>query len=153
MKIILIQDIEKLGKKLDLVEVKPGYARNFLIPRKLAILATKANLFQRENLLKKIEREKEKERERFEEIIKRIKEMEIKIPAKTGFKNELFEKITAEKIIKILKNQGIELEEENIKLEEPIAKIGKYEIPVEIKSEIITLKIEILPYQEISLKD
>lgn len=143
MKIILIKDIGKLGKKFDIKNVKPGYARNFLLPRKLAVPAAKTNLKWREKEIEiknKKEREKEKE---LKKMVEKIKETKLKITAKAGLKNELFENITEDKILKFLKEKGIELKKENIGLKEPIKKIGEYEATINLDKETKT-KIKII---------
>jgi len=97
MKIILLKDVKKLGKKFDLKNVKPGYARNFLIPGKLAILAKKANMVWREKQVEIIKKEKEKIIEEKKKLREKVKDFSLEIKVKTGIKGELFEKINQEK--------------------------------------------------------
>lgn len=138
MKIILLKDIPKLGKKLEIKRVKTGYARNYLIPQKLAILATRNNMKWREKEVKKIQKEIEKKQKLLEKSLEKIKKSKIEIKTKTGLKNELFEKISKNKILEVLKEKGIELKEDDILLEKPIKKIGDYKIKIKLPNQKTT---------------
>lgn len=149
MKIILIKDISNLGKKLEIKNVKPGYARNFLIPQNLAIPATKGNLKWQE---KEISKEKEKEEKRTKEIqemIARLKNLKLKVAVKVGEKEELFEKINSSKIVKILEKEGFKISKENVILKEPIKTIGEYTIPISFGEDLKTkIKIKVAKDKE-----
>lgn len=138
MKIILLKDVPNLGKELDIKDVKPGYARNFLIPQNLVVPATKRNLqWQERELAKKKLREEQKTKE-LQEMIKKLKNLKLQISVKTGSKGELFEKITSIKIVNLLKKEGFEMSKENIILKEPIEKIGEYVIPISLGKDFKT---------------
>jgi len=133
MRVILLQDIEKLGKKYDVKEVADGYARNFLIPKGLAKIATKENL-------KWLETQKEIEVKKAEEELKKVQKtastidgQEIIIPVKVGEEGQLFESITSQKIAEKLKELGFDIKKTQIDLIEPIKELGEY--PVKIKFE------------------
>jgi len=133
MRVILLQDIENLGKKYEVKEVKNGYARNFLIPKGLAKPATKKSL-------KWIEMQKEIETKKAEEALKKVQELasvidgqEIVIPVKIGEEGQLFESVTSQKIIEKLKESGFEIKKNQIGLPEPIKELGEF--PVKIKFE------------------
>jgi len=147
MKIILLRDIPTLGKKFEIKNVKPGYARNFLFPKGFAIPATEKNLRWRE---KEVQLRKEKEEQETKELQRKaeeIKNIKIEIPVKVGLKGTLFEKITESKIVEKLKEKGLEIKRENIKLKEPIKKIGEYTVPVELRKGIKT-EIKIIVKKE-----
>jgi len=131
MRIILLQNVEKLGKKYDIKEVADGYARNFLIPKGLAKPATKENLkwleTQKEIEVKKAEEELKK----VEAVATNIDGQEIIIPVKIGEEGQLFESITSQKIYEKLKELGFEIKKSQIDLPEPIKELGEY--PVKIK--------------------
>ena len=133
MRIILLQNVEKLGKKYDIKEVADGYARNFLIPKGLAKPATKENLkwleTQKEIEVKKAEEELKK----VEAVATNIDGQEIIIPVKIGEEGQLFESITSQKIYEKLKELGFEIKKSQIDLTEPIKELGEY--PVKIKFE------------------
>ncbi|MDI6591408.1 MAG: 50S ribosomal protein L9 [Patescibacteria group bacterium] len=133
MRIILLQDIDKLGKKYDIKEVADGYARNFLIPKGLARPAT-------EEALAWLEAKKEVEAKKAEEELKKIQEIasnidgqEIIIPVKVGKDQQLFESITPQKISDKLKELGFEIKKTQIDLQQPIKELGEF--PVKIKFE------------------
>ena len=133
MRVILLQDIENLGKKYDVKEVADGYARNFLIPKGLAKPAT-------EEALKWLETQKEAEAKKAEEELKMVQErataidgLEVIIPVKIGEDGQLFESITSQKISEKLKELGFEIKKTQIDLLEPIKELGEF--PVKIKFE------------------
>jgi len=133
MRIILLQDVENLGKKYDVKEVASGYARNFLIPKGLAKIATKESLKWLENQ-KEIEVKKaEEELKKVQEIATNIDGQEIIISVKVGEEGQLFESITSQKIYEKLKELGFEIKKSQIDLTEPIKELGEY--PVKIKFE------------------
>ena len=130
MKVILLQDIETLGKKYDLKEVKNGYAKNFLIPKNLVKIATRQALAwldaQKEILSKKAEEELEV----VEKKVATIDGQEISIPVKVGEKEELFESISPQRIVEELGKMGIEVKKSQVDLEKPIKKLGDYSIKI-----------------------
>jgi len=133
MWVVLLQDVENLGRKYDIKEVKDGYARNFLITKGLAKPATK-------EVLKWAEIQKEIEARRVEEELKKVQEMasaidgqEIIIQVKIGEENQLFESITSQKIAEKLKELGFEIKKSQIDLKEPIKELGEF--PVKVKFE------------------
>jgi len=133
MRVILLQDIDKLGKKYDIKEVKDGYARNFLIPKGLAKPATQEVLKWLE-IQKEIEaRKAEKELKKIQEIASAIDDQEVIIPVKVGEENQLFESVTAQKISEKLKEMGFEIKRTQIDLEKPIKELGEF--PIKIKFE------------------
>ncbi len=133
MKVILLQDVEKLGKKHDVKKVADGYARNFLIPKGLAKPATKEAMAW-------IEMQKEIESKRNEEELKKVQEfasgldgLEVLIPVKIGEEGQFFESISAQKISEKLKELGFDIKKNQIDLAEPIKELGEY--PIKIKLE------------------
>lgn len=133
MKVILLKDVENLGKKYEVKEVKNGYARNFLIPEGLAKLATKTALLWAE-AQKEIETKKaEEELKSFQDIASAIDDQEVVIAVKTGEDGQLYESITAQKILDKLKEMGFEVKKNQINLEKPIKELGEF--PVKIKFE------------------
>ncbi len=133
MRVILLEDIERLGKKYEIKDVKDGYARNFLFPKGLAKQATENSLewlaMQREVGEKKAEEELNKA----EEDVRKIDGVEVLIPVKIGEKEQLFEKITAQKISEKLKKLGFNIKKNQVELEKPIEETGEF--PIKIKFE------------------
>ena len=133
MRVILLQDVENLGKKYEIKEVKEGFARNFLIPKGRVRLAT-------EEGLKWLEIQKEAEAKKAEDELKKIQEIasavdgrEIIIPVKIGKDQQLFESITSQKISEKLKELGFDVKRSQIDLPDPIKELGEF--PVKIKFE------------------
>ncbi len=133
MQVILLQDIEKLGKKYEIIKVTNGYARNFLIPKGLAKPANKENLKWLENEKKRIAKKAEEELIKTQEVASAIDGQEITIAVKIGKEGQLFEKITAQKIFEKLKELGFQIKKNQIVLSEPIKVLGEF--PVKIKFE------------------
>lgn len=130
MKVILLKDIEKLGKKYEVKRVKNGYARNFLVPKGLAKPATK-------KALEWLKKQKEIKEKKAEEALKRVQNLassvdglEVVIPVKIGKKEQLFESITAQKISERLKDRGFDIKKTQIELEEPIKELGEFPIKI-----------------------
>jgi large subunit ribosomal protein L9 len=130
MKVIILQDVENLGKKYEVKEVASGYARNFLIPKGLIKEATRANL-------KWLETQKEIEAKKAEEELKQIQEFassidgqEIVMPVKVGEEGQLFESVTPQKISEKLKESGFDIKKNQIELLDPIKEPGEFPIKV-----------------------
>lgn len=146
MRVILLQDVENLGKKYEIKEVKNGYARNFLIPKGLAKMATKEALLWLETQ-KEIEAKKaEEELKKVQEIASAIDGQEIIIPVKIGEDGQLFESITSQKISEKLKESGFEIKKSQIDLVEPIKELGEFPVKIHfehnLEAEIRVIVVE-----------
>jgi large subunit ribosomal protein L9 len=132
MKIILKQDVENVGHKGDIINVAPGYGRNYLIPRKLALEVTPSNMkmieIERQAMKKKVE----KERESYKDLIQRLSEVILTFPRKAGEKDMIFGSVSAADIKDALDRLGFEIEKKKIGLDEPIKRLGHYTIPVKV---------------------
>ena len=147
MKVILLKDVEKLGKKGEIKEIADGYGRNFLIPNELAILATKDQIVKLEEL-KEIESKKsEEELVKFQELATQLNGLELEISAKVSEEEKLFGAITNVQIVEKLKEQGISVDKEQIKLKDPIKEIGEYEINIQLPHNL-EAKIKIIIVKE-----
>lgn len=136
MKVILQQDVKGQGKKGQMVEVSEGYARNFLLPRKLAVLAT-ADAINTMNLKEKARRAEEaRQRAEAQEIAEKLKGLQVKIPAKAGANGKLFGAVTNKEVSDALKAQhGIELAKQKIVME-PIKAFGGYQAKAKLGFEV-----------------
>lgn len=136
MKVILQQDVKGQGKKGQMVEVSEGYARNFLLPRKLAVLAT-ADAINTMNLKEKARRAEEaRQRAEAEAIAQKLKTLQVKIPAKAGANGKLFGAVTNKEVSDALKAQhGIELAKQKIVME-PIKAFGGYQAKAKLGFEV-----------------
>jgi len=140
MRIILLKDVEKVGKKFEVKDVKDGYARNFLIPQGLAKPVTKEVLEWLEVQKEIQEKKAEEELKKAQELASTIDDLEVAIPVRVGENDQLFESINAQKISEKLKEMGFDLKKSQIELPEPIKEIGEF--PVKIKLEH-NLEVEI----------
>ena len=136
MKVILMSDVENLGESGDVVTVKPGYARNMLIPMGLALRASKRNIAvaseQKRVALTKIERENQS----MEILAKKLGKVEITIEVKVGEEEKMFGSITNKDILKELIDKGFELDKNQISIKEPIKTLGIFHISVKITKDI-----------------
>ncbi len=145
MKVILTDNLENLGKVGQIVEVKDGYARNYLFPKKLALPATEDNLRNLKKKIEEIEKKIQVEKLNIEEIDKKLRELYITIPKKCGEKDIIFGSVTASDISEALSKLGFEIEKKKIMLKEPIKRLGVYNVPVKIHPLVISeLKVEVV---------
>ena len=144
MKVILLEDTKGLGKKFDIKEVKDGYVRNFLLPKKLVQIATKTTLAQL-----KIQKESEQKAiakllEELEKIVDALKKEVLIFQLKVGDKGEVFGSVSVDKIIESLKAKGFEIKKEQIDLETPIKSLGEHVINIRLDREVKgTIKVKI----------
>ena len=146
MKVILLEDVKKLGKKDEIIEVSSGYARNFLIPNKKAIVADNVNLNKLEGKKSKKSHIKELSLEHAKEIKKIIEKETLVIKAKKGKDDRLFGTITNSEISKELKKKyDIDIERKKIIVENPIKIVGEYIITIKLEQGVIAdLKVDIV---------
>ncbi len=144
MEIILKQPVEKLGNTGERIKVSNGYARNYLIPKGLAIQATEKNIGVLEREQRLIERRKSKELTSAEKIANKIRSLSCVLKRQAGEQDKLFGSVTSIDIANFLKDQGIEIDRKNIQLEEPIKTLGTQKIPISVHSEItVELKVKV----------
>lgn len=144
MKVIFLQDVPRVGKRYDVKDVNDGYALNFLIPRKLAEMATPNAITQLEKRMKDIKIEREMQEDLLLKNLEEIKGKIIIIKVKADEKGHLFSGIKNKEIIKEMKAQHNALiSEESIVLEKPIKEIGEFEIPISIKGKKSSFKLKI----------
>ena len=144
MKIILKQDIENVGRKGDIVNVSAGFGRNYLLPKKLALEVTPSNLkmieIERQSLKKKVE----KERQSYQDVIRRLNELTVSFIRKSGEKDMIFGSVTASDIKDALDKLGFEIEKKKIALDEPIKRLGNYTVPVKVfHDDKASLRVEV----------
>lgn len=149
--IILKSKIENLGAEADVVSVRRGYARNFLIPKGRALEATKANMTQLQNL-KRVRAEREsKELDEAQRVAGKINKLRLKLTLSVGQGGKAFGSVTTQDLVKAIaeKAKGLEIDRHQIELEKPIKGTGKYEIPVKVHPEIkAKLRIEVVAETE-----
>jgi large subunit ribosomal protein L9 len=142
MKVILTQDIPSLGKKTEAVEVKPGYARNYLIPQGKALPATEGSLKQLQLKIKKEELLINKKKQEAEEMAKRLNEVSCTATVQAGEDDKLYGSVSVTDIVKLLNDQGVNVDKHKIMLDEPIKSLGVYNIPIKLHPEVeATIKL------------
>jgi len=133
MKVILTQDVKNLGKKDDMVEVNDGYARNFLLPRGLAVEANARNMNIMKSRKEAEQSKKERELKEAQEVANRLKDVVLTIKAKSGENGKLFGSITSMDISNSLKSQfNVNVDKKKIVLNDPIKMLGTYEIELKL---------------------
>jgi large subunit ribosomal protein L9 len=136
MKVILLQTIDKLGKAGEIVNVKEGYARNFLIPKKVAREATTANTHMLEAIKKKQAEEDAKKLTEMKSLAEKVASLAIEIAAQAGEEDKLFGSVSGEAIAEALAAENIKVDKRDIILEEPIKKLGSYKAIVKLHPEV-----------------
>jgi ribosomal protein L9 len=136
VKVILLENIDRLGKIGDVITVKEGYGRNFLIPNKKAKLATSGNMKSLEAIKKKESIEIGKQIEAAKALAARIAALSLTISAQAGDEEKLFGSVTADTISDALKDEGIAIDKKEIVIEEPIKKLGVYQVTVKVHPEV-----------------
>lgn len=132
MKVILLQNIKNLGNKNDIKNVADGYAKNYLLPNKIAVLATNDELEILEETKEAEAQKAEEELLRFQDLAERIDGTELEISAKVGDNNKLFGSITAAMIADKLQELGFDINKDQINLKEPIKELGEYDVILEL---------------------
>lgn len=151
MKVILLQDIENLGKKDDIKEVADGYARNFLIPNKLVKLATKSVLEELEKRRELEVKKAEEEFKRIQEIVSKIDGQEVEISVELKKIGEIYGSITPFKISQALKKKGFDVKKTQVNLKEPIKKLGEYPVVINLDHGL-EAEIKVIVSEKISEK-
>lgn len=136
MEIILRADIPKLGQRGDIVTVKDGYARNYLLPRKLAMEATAGSRKQVATMKAAGARREAKEKSSAESLAAQLGEQVLTIPAKAGESDQLFGSVTAIDIAAALERRGFAIDKRKVLLEEPIKTLGEYQVPLRLHREV-----------------
>ena len=132
MEIILIQDVDNLGAKNEVVNVKNGYARNFLLPRHLAVECTPGNKAQLEERMKQVRKKEAKMLEEINSVIAKLKEAPVKIGAKTGTSGKIFGSVTAMQISRAIREQkGYEIDRRKISIVDEVKELGAYKANID----------------------
>ncbi len=137
MEIILLKDVDNLGRANDLMKVKPGYARNFLIPQRLAVTANEANRQLRDERIAKDEARREAMLSEFRAMAEKLKDSVIRIGAKSGTSGKIFGSVTAVQLSAALKDQlNIEIDRRDITLTSDVKELGSYTATANLHKEV-----------------
>ncbi|MGZ5440175.1 MAG: 50S ribosomal protein L9 [Candidatus Aminicenantales bacterium] len=135
MKVILKQDVEKLGRRGDVVNVAPGFGRNYLIPRKMALAVTATNLktieIERQALKKKVEIE----RKSFQSVVQKLNQVSLTFTRRAGDRDIIFGSVSAGDVKEALDGLGYDIDKKKILLDEPIKRLGNFTVPVKISTD------------------
>jgi large subunit ribosomal protein L9 len=145
MEVILREHVDNLGRRGEIVKVADGYARNYLLPRKLALLATEGNkkVVERERV--KFEAKETEEKKVAEAISERINNVDVEISRKVGETEALYGSVTTADIAEALNAKGLEIDKRKIVLAEPIKKLGEFEVPVKLHRDVTThVKVKVV---------
>lgn len=145
MQVILRADVDNLGRLGDIVTVKPGYGRNYLLPRGLAALATPSNLKVFEQERKKLEAKNNALRAAATELAERLAAAQVRMEVRVGENDKLYGSVTSTQIADALAAQGIEVDRRKIVLPEPIRALGTYAVEVKLHPEVVaTVQVEVV---------
>lgn len=136
MKIILREDVERLGERGEIITVKDGYARNYLIPQKLALLATPGNMKMFEEEKKQRDVRGNKTRRLADQLAKKLKSVSITAAVSVGEEDRVFGSVTAQTISNLLKDKGFDIDKKKILLEEPIKALGVYTVSLKLHQDV-----------------
>jgi large subunit ribosomal protein L9 len=136
MKVILTEDIPKLGKIGDLIQIKDGYARNYLIPQNLAVPANPQNIKALEHQKTLLKQKQNRIKREAEKLAQKIEKISCTVSKPAGEEDKLFGSVTSLDIEKILKEEGIKIDRKKILLEEPIKTLGIYKVPIKLHPEV-----------------
>ena len=136
MKVILKEDVQNLGQQGDVVEVKSGYARNYLMPQKLAILFTKQQKKSIEEAQRVEERKLEREKDQLELVLKQVEDLSLSLKMQSEEDSKLFGSVTKRDIVKLLEENGITLDKKYVDLSSPIKTLGEHKVNIVFTKEM-----------------
>jgi len=136
MQIILQEDVEKLGTRGQVVEVAEGYARNFLLPRKLALAATPDNLKRLEKMRAVFAKHEATEKESAQKLAELLGSVTLTLSRKAGENDQLFGSVTSGDVADALAAQGYSIDKRKIELDEPIKLVGEYQVPLKLHRDV-----------------
>ncbi|HDL04167.1 MAG: 50S ribosomal protein L9 [Candidatus Zixiibacteriota bacterium] len=137
MKVILRQDIPDLGEAGQTIDVKTGYGRNYLIPRNLAIAATKGNLRAIGEIDKQNQIRERKKLRDAEQVKIRMEKLSLTSEVLVGEEDKIFGSVTSQNVVDLLANEGFAVDKKDVNLEEPIKSLGVYTVPIKIEKDIV----------------
>ena len=146
MEVILREHLDNLGRRGDIVKVADGYARNYLLPRKLALPVTEGNRRQIERERAKFDVKEAEDRRAAEGVAARLANLEIVVARKVGETGALYGSVTASDIAESLEAKGFPIDRRKLQLGDPIKQVGDFDVPVKLHREVTaTLKVKVVP--------
>jgi large subunit ribosomal protein L9 len=145
MEVILREHVDNLGRRGEVVKVADGYARNYLLPRKLALLATEGNKKQIEREREKFDAHELEEKKIAEAVAERLATVELEIARKVGETEALYGSVTSGDVVEALHARGFDIDKRKLVLQEPIKKLGDFTIPVKLHRDVTTnVKVRVI---------
>jgi len=145
MEVILRQHVDNLGKRGEIVKVAAGYARNYLLPRKLALLATTGNRKHVERERRIMDTREAEERSQAEALAARIAAVDIRLARRVGDTEQLYGSVTSADIAEFINTQGFEIDRRKLILPEPIKALGTFDVPLKLHREVtVPLKVHVV---------
>jgi large subunit ribosomal protein L9 len=146
MKVILTRDLEGYGFFGDIIEVKDGFANNYLIPRGYALPATEGNVRHVQEILKQKRRKLEREKRKAQEIAKKLEGVVVQIEKPAGEKGKLFGSVTAADVVEALKEKGVEIHRKMVLFPHPIREVGVFPVTVRVHRDVsVQIKVDVRP--------
>jgi large subunit ribosomal protein L9 len=146
MKVVLIKELEGYGTVGTVINVKDGFARNYLIPKGIALPATESNLKHVQSILSQKQRKLQKEKEKALALAKKLEGLVLEIKHQVGEKGKLYGSVTSAEIAKALAEKGIEIDRKKIVLAKPIRDVGIYTVPIKLHPEVeVQIKVDVQP--------
>jgi large subunit ribosomal protein L9 len=145
LEVILTKDVDNLGRAGEVVRVRPGYGRNYLLPRGLALIATRGNMAQLEHHKRVIAKQQDKIRTEHQAKAKQLQSASVSIPKQAGEDDKLFGSVTSKDIAEALAAQNIEIDRKLIKLGEPLRTVGSHEVHVRFSADVtVPLRVNVI---------
>ncbi|MCS7171531.1 MAG: 50S ribosomal protein L9 [Aquificaceae bacterium] len=146
MKVVLIKDFEGYGVFGDVINVKDGFARNYLIPRGIALPVTEGNLRHVEGIMSQRARKLQKEKEKAHVLAKKLEGIMVEILRRVGEKGKIFGSVTAQDIAQALKERGFDVDRKRVMLKNPIKDVGIYTVTLKLHPEVsVDIKVDVKP--------
>jgi large subunit ribosomal protein L9 len=136
VRVLLREDLEHLGRRGDVVKVAPGYARNYLLPKRLAVSVTPGNMKRIDQEQRSLKVRHDREKRTAEDLARRIAEVSCTIVKKVGENDILYGAVTTQESGQVLEKEGIELDRRRILMDEPIKALGVYTVPIRVHPEV-----------------
>lgn len=136
MKVILTENVDQLGDAGEIVDVKDGFARNFLLPRQLALIANKGNMAVYKEVRRQREIQQSRAKREAEVLAEALEKVSCNVPVTVGEGDRIFGSVTAQQIADLLKEQGFDVDRRLVQLDEPIRALGVYDVPLRLHAEV-----------------
>ncbi len=137
MKIILKQPIENVGSAGEVVEVKAGYARNYLLPRDIALRATPQNMKIYDQEKRRLQVKQSKDKHEAEQLAAQLQSISLTATVAVGEEDKVFGSVTSQHVAELIKAKGFEIDRRKIQMDEPLKALGVYEVPIKLHTEVI----------------